>query len=78
MVDVGFDGDMVGFVEQGPRPRHAVASASCSRPCARSLRELLGLQGHLKGAARIFGRDLRPVTDVTSTRRARHVSFGPR
>jgi 2-keto-4-pentenoate hydratase/2-oxohepta-3-ene-1,7-dioic acid hydratase in catechol pathway len=64
VIDAGFDGDMVAFIEAGapsgagtgdrvqPRPRLLAPL----RP--RSLRDFLGFEGHLKGAYAGLGRDI--------------------
>jgi 2-keto-4-pentenoate hydratase/2-oxohepta-3-ene-1,7-dioic acid hydratase in catechol pathway len=62
VVDAGFDGDMVAFIEAGapvadggrrlPRPRLLAPL----RP--RSLRDFLAFEGHLKGAYGRLGRDI--------------------
>src|SRR5919198_2298646 len=62
VVDAGFDGDMVAFIEAGapvadggpvvPRPRLLAPL----RP--RSLRDFLAFEGHLKGAYQRLGRDI--------------------
>jgi 2-keto-4-pentenoate hydratase/2-oxohepta-3-ene-1,7-dioic acid hydratase in catechol pathway len=62
VVDAGFDGDMVAFIEAGapvadggrrlPRPRLLAPL----RP--RSLRDFLAFEGHLKGAYERLGRDI--------------------
>jgi 2-keto-4-pentenoate hydratase/2-oxohepta-3-ene-1,7-dioic acid hydratase in catechol pathway len=62
VVDAGFDGDMVAFIEAGapvadggrrvPRPRLLAPI----RP--RSLRDFLAFEGHLKGAYERLGRDI--------------------
>ena len=62
VIDAGFDGDMVAYIEAGapqgaaarvePRPRLLAPL----RP--RSLRDFLGFEGHLKGAYAGLGRDI--------------------
>jgi 2-keto-4-pentenoate hydratase/2-oxohepta-3-ene-1,7-dioic acid hydratase in catechol pathway len=64
IVDAGFDGDMVAFIEAGapagdggevhPRPRLLAPL----RP--RSLRDFLAFEGHLKGAYASLGREIPP------------------
>jgi 2-keto-4-pentenoate hydratase/2-oxohepta-3-ene-1,7-dioic acid hydratase in catechol pathway len=64
VVDLGFDGDMVAFIEQGApagergEPLPDVRLLAPLRP--RSLRDFLAFEGHLKGA---LGRLGRPIPD---------------
>ncbi len=61
VVDLGFDGDMVGFIEAGAPegPRRAVGEARLLAPLRpRSLRDFLAFEGHLKGALSRLGRDI--------------------
>ena len=61
VVDLGFDGDMVGFIEAGAPegPRREVGEARLLAPLRpRSLRDFLAFEGHLKGALSRLGRDI--------------------
>jgi 2-keto-4-pentenoate hydratase/2-oxohepta-3-ene-1,7-dioic acid hydratase in catechol pathway len=63
VVDLGFDGDMVAFIEAGApgSDRSAVTGARLLAPLRpRSLRDFLAFEGHLKGA---LGRLGRPIPD---------------
>jgi 2-keto-4-pentenoate hydratase/2-oxohepta-3-ene-1,7-dioic acid hydratase in catechol pathway len=61
--DLGFDGDMVAFIEAGA-PEGERRSVGEARLCAplrpRSMRDFLAFEGHLKGA---LGRLGRPIPD---------------
>ena len=67
IVDAGFGGDMVSFIEHGaPRaedgPAVAVAGARLLAPLRpRSLRDFLAFEGHLRGAYRGLGREIPAV-----------------
>lgn len=62
IVDAGFDGDMIAFIEagapalEGPEVRPRPRLLAPLRP--RSLRDFLAFEGHLKGAYRGLGRDI--------------------
>ncbi len=63
VLDAGFDGDMVAFIEAGapvgsPTPVENARLLSPLRP--RSLRDFLAFEGHLKNAFRRPGRLERP------------------
>jgi 2-keto-4-pentenoate hydratase/2-oxohepta-3-ene-1,7-dioic acid hydratase in catechol pathway len=62
VVDAGFDGDMVAFIERGAPVVHgggAVPGARLLAPLRpRSLRDFLAFEGHLKGAYRGLGREI--------------------
>jgi 2-keto-4-pentenoate hydratase/2-oxohepta-3-ene-1,7-dioic acid hydratase in catechol pathway len=64
VVDAGFDGDMVAFIEAGAavsgggEPVEGARLLAPLRP--RSLRDFLGFEGHLKNAYRNLGRDIPP------------------
>jgi 2-keto-4-pentenoate hydratase/2-oxohepta-3-ene-1,7-dioic acid hydratase in catechol pathway len=62
VVDAGFDGDMVAFIERGAvvvDGAGAVAGARLLAPLRpRSLRDFLAFEGHLKGAYRGLGREI--------------------
>ena len=61
VVDLGFDGDMVAFIEAGaPRgDRREVGEARLLAPLRpRSLRDFLAFEGHLKGALGRLGREI--------------------
>jgi 2-keto-4-pentenoate hydratase/2-oxohepta-3-ene-1,7-dioic acid hydratase in catechol pathway len=66
ILDAGFDGDMIAFIEAGaPRPdptrpkRFAASDARLLAPLRpRTLRDFLGFEGHLKNAYRNLGRDI--------------------
>jgi 2-keto-4-pentenoate hydratase/2-oxohepta-3-ene-1,7-dioic acid hydratase in catechol pathway len=61
VIDLGFDGDMVAFIEAGaPRgERRAVGDARLLAPLRpRSLRDFLAFEGHLKGALGRLGREI--------------------
>jgi 2-keto-4-pentenoate hydratase/2-oxohepta-3-ene-1,7-dioic acid hydratase in catechol pathway len=62
VVDAGFDGDMVAFIEAGAPVAAGGAIVSQPRLLAplrpRSLRDFLAFEGHLKGAYRGLGRDI--------------------
>ena len=61
IVDLGFDGDMVAFIEAGaPRgERREVGEARLLAPLRpRSLRDFLAFEGHLKGALGRLGREI--------------------
>jgi 2-keto-4-pentenoate hydratase/2-oxohepta-3-ene-1,7-dioic acid hydratase in catechol pathway len=63
VVDIGFDGDMVAFIEAGAPlgERSEVDGARLLAPLRpRSLRDFLAFEGHLKGA---LGRLGRPIPD---------------
>jgi 2-keto-4-pentenoate hydratase/2-oxohepta-3-ene-1,7-dioic acid hydratase in catechol pathway len=64
VADLGFDGDMVGFIEAGAPAAERRAAGSDVRLLAplrpRSLRDFLAFEGHLKGA---LGRLGRPIPD---------------
>ena len=63
VADLGFDGDMVAFIEAGAPEgdRRAVTGARLLAPLRpRSLRDFLAFEGHLKGA---LGRLGRPIPD---------------
>jgi 2-keto-4-pentenoate hydratase/2-oxohepta-3-ene-1,7-dioic acid hydratase in catechol pathway len=63
VVDLGFDGDMVGFIEAGAPegPRRAVGEARLLAPLRpRSLRDFLAFEGHLKNAYARLGREIPP------------------
>jgi 2-keto-4-pentenoate hydratase/2-oxohepta-3-ene-1,7-dioic acid hydratase in catechol pathway len=65
VIDAGFDGDMVAFIEAGA-PRGGAGARVHPRPRLlaplrpRSLRDFLGFEGHLKGAYAGLGRDIPP------------------
>lgn len=62
VLDVGFDGDMVAFIEAGApegalsRPRSQVRLLAPLRP--RSMRDFLQFKGHLDNAFKRLGRDI--------------------
>jgi 2-keto-4-pentenoate hydratase/2-oxohepta-3-ene-1,7-dioic acid hydratase in catechol pathway len=61
VIDLGFDGDMVAFIEAGaPRgERRDVGDARLLAPLRpRSLRDFLAFEGHLKGALGRLGREI--------------------
>jgi 2-keto-4-pentenoate hydratase/2-oxohepta-3-ene-1,7-dioic acid hydratase in catechol pathway len=61
VVDLGFEGDMVAFIEAGARQaeRREVGEARLLCPLRpRSLRDFLAFEGHLKGALGRLGRDI--------------------
>ena len=61
VIDLGFDGDMVAFIEAGaPRgERREVGEARLLAPLRpRSLRDFLAFEGHLKGALGRLGREI--------------------
>jgi 2-keto-4-pentenoate hydratase/2-oxohepta-3-ene-1,7-dioic acid hydratase in catechol pathway len=62
VVDAGFDGDMVAFIETGAVPAgdgERVTGARLLAPLRpRSLRDFLAFEGHLKNAYRALGRDI--------------------
>ncbi|HVD57713.1 MAG TPA: Rv2993c-like domain-containing protein, partial [Thermoleophilaceae bacterium] len=61
VVDLGFDDDMVAFIEAGaPRgERREVGEARLLAPLRpRSLRDFLAFEGHLKGALGRLGREI--------------------
>jgi 2-keto-4-pentenoate hydratase/2-oxohepta-3-ene-1,7-dioic acid hydratase in catechol pathway len=61
VVDLGFGGDMVAFLEAGARPggRTQVDQARVLAPLRpRSLRDFLAFEGHLKGALGRLGRPI--------------------
>jgi 2-keto-4-pentenoate hydratase/2-oxohepta-3-ene-1,7-dioic acid hydratase in catechol pathway len=63
VIDVGFDGDMVAFIEAGApagkrRPAEEARLLAPLRP--RTMRDFLAFEGHLKAA---FGRLRRPIPD---------------
>ena len=61
VVDLGFDGDMVAFIEAGAPegPRSEVGEARLLAPLRpRSLRDFLAFEGHLKGALGRLGREI--------------------
>jgi 2-keto-4-pentenoate hydratase/2-oxohepta-3-ene-1,7-dioic acid hydratase in catechol pathway len=61
VVDLGFDGDMVAFIEAGaPRgERREVGEVRLLAPLRpRSLRDFLAFEGHLKGALGRLGREI--------------------
>jgi 2-keto-4-pentenoate hydratase/2-oxohepta-3-ene-1,7-dioic acid hydratase in catechol pathway len=61
VIDLGFDGDMVAFIEAGaPRgERRDVGHARLLAPLRpRSLRDFLAFEGHLKGALGRLGREI--------------------
>ena len=62
VVDAGFDGDMVAFIEAGAPVADDGAVVTRPRLLAplrpRSLRDFLAFEGHLKGAYRQLGRDI--------------------
>jgi 2-keto-4-pentenoate hydratase/2-oxohepta-3-ene-1,7-dioic acid hydratase in catechol pathway len=62
VVDAGFDGDMVAFIEAGARVADGserVAGARLLAPLhPRSLRDFLAFEGHLKNAYAALGRDI--------------------
>ena len=61
VVDLGFDGDMVAFIEAGAPSgqRREVGEASLLAPLRpRSLRDFLAFEGHLKGALSRLGREI--------------------
>jgi 2-keto-4-pentenoate hydratase/2-oxohepta-3-ene-1,7-dioic acid hydratase in catechol pathway len=64
VVDAGFDGDMVGFIEAGAPVNgggEPVAGARLLAPLRpRSLRDFLAFEGHLRNAYRNLGRDIPP------------------
>ena len=60
VVDLGFDGDMVAFIEAGAPAgaRSEVGEARLLAPLRpRSLRDFLAFEGHLKGALGRLGRE---------------------
>jgi 2-keto-4-pentenoate hydratase/2-oxohepta-3-ene-1,7-dioic acid hydratase in catechol pathway len=61
VIDLGFEGDMVAFIEAGaPRgERREVGEARLLAPLRpRSLRDFLAFEGHLKGALGRLGREI--------------------
>lgn len=61
VVDLGFEGDMVAFIEAGAPagPRSEVGEARLLAPLRpRSLRDFLAFEGHLKGALGRLGREI--------------------
>ena len=62
IIDAGFDGDMIGFIEAGAPLREGDEVAPAARLLAplrpRSLRDFLGFEGHLKGAYSGLGREI--------------------
>lgn len=61
VLDVGFDGDMVAFIEAGaPRgPERPLPEATLLAPLRpRSFRDFLAFEGHLKNAFRNLGREI--------------------
>jgi 2-keto-4-pentenoate hydratase/2-oxohepta-3-ene-1,7-dioic acid hydratase in catechol pathway len=61
VVDLGFDGDMVAFIEAGAPggERRGVGEARLLAPLRpRSLRDFLAFEGHLKGALGRLGREI--------------------
>ena len=64
VVDVGFDGDMVAFIEAGAPVAdggEAVDGARLLAPLRpRTLRDFLAFEGHLQNAYRALGRDIPP------------------
>jgi 2-keto-4-pentenoate hydratase/2-oxohepta-3-ene-1,7-dioic acid hydratase in catechol pathway len=62
VVDAGFEGDMVAFIEAGAPVSdggEAVAGARLLAPLRpRTLRDFLGFEGHLRNAYRALGRDI--------------------
>ena len=61
VIDLGFDGDMVAYIEAGaPRgERREVGEARLLAPLRpRSLRDFLAFEGHLKGALGRLGREI--------------------
>jgi 2-keto-4-pentenoate hydratase/2-oxohepta-3-ene-1,7-dioic acid hydratase in catechol pathway len=61
VVDLGFEGDMVAFIEAGApeAERSEVRDARLLAPLRpRSLRDFLAFEGHLKGALGRLGRDI--------------------
>jgi 2-keto-4-pentenoate hydratase/2-oxohepta-3-ene-1,7-dioic acid hydratase in catechol pathway len=63
VLDVGFDGDMVAFIEAGApiATSTPVADAVLRAPLRpRSLRDFLAFEGHLRGAFKNLGRDIPP------------------
>ena len=61
VVDLGFDGDMVAFIEAGAPAgeRREVGDMRLLAPLRpRSLRDFLAFEGHLKGALGRLGRDI--------------------
>ena len=61
VIDLGFDGDMVAFIEAGaPRgERRDIGDARLLAPLRpRSLRDFLAFEGHLKGALGRLGREI--------------------
>jgi 2-keto-4-pentenoate hydratase/2-oxohepta-3-ene-1,7-dioic acid hydratase in catechol pathway len=61
VVDLGFDGDMVAFIEAGAPAgeRREVGDMRVLAPLRpRSLRDFLAFEGHLKGALGRLGRDI--------------------
>ena len=62
VVDAGFEGDMVAFIEAGAPVADGGAVVERPRLLAplrpRSLRDFLAFEGHLKGAYRGLGRDI--------------------
>ncbi len=61
VVDVGFDGDMIAFIEAGAPagPERPVPEARLLAPIRpRSLRDFLAFEGHLKNAFRNLGREI--------------------
>jgi 2-keto-4-pentenoate hydratase/2-oxohepta-3-ene-1,7-dioic acid hydratase in catechol pathway len=63
ILDAGFDGDMVAFIEAGA-PLHTGAAVDQAHLLAplrpRTLRDFLAFEGHLKNAYRNLGRDIPP------------------
>jgi 2-keto-4-pentenoate hydratase/2-oxohepta-3-ene-1,7-dioic acid hydratase in catechol pathway len=64
VVDAGFDGDMVAFIEAGAAVSGGGERVEGARLLAplrpRSLRDFLGFEGHLKNAYAALGRDIPP------------------
>jgi 2-keto-4-pentenoate hydratase/2-oxohepta-3-ene-1,7-dioic acid hydratase in catechol pathway len=61
VLDVGFEGDMIAFIEAGApiADERAVAGARLLAPLVpRSLRDFLAFEGHLRNAYRNLGRDV--------------------
>ena len=61
VLDVGFDGDMIAFIEAGAPigAETAVPDARLLAPLVpRSFRDFLAFEGHLKNAYKNLGRDV--------------------
>ena len=62
VMDAGFDGDMVAFIEAGARVADGSERVSGARLLAplhpRSMRDFLAFEGHLKNAYAALGRDI--------------------